>query len=81
MLMERVCTPEYLRIMGISLLQGRGLTEADGAPSAQRVVLISKSTAERFWPANHQSASTSSRDGSTPGGRLSVSSVTFANTT
>jgi putative ABC transport system permease protein len=50
MLMERVCTPEYLRIMGISLLQGRGLTEADGAPSAQRVVLISKSTAERFWP-------------------------------
>jgi putative ABC transport system permease protein len=50
MLMERVCTPEYLRIMGISLLQGRGLAEADGAPSAQRVVLISKSTAERFWP-------------------------------
>jgi len=50
MLMERVCTPEYLRIMGISLLQGRNLTEADGAPSAQRVALISKSTAERFWP-------------------------------
>jgi putative ABC transport system permease protein len=50
MLMERVCTPEYLRIMEIPLLQGRPLTEADAAPSAQRVALISKSTAERYWP-------------------------------
>jgi predicted permease len=50
MLMERVCTPEYLRIMGIQLLQGRMLTEADSAPSAQRVALISKTTADRYWP-------------------------------
>ncbi len=50
MLMERVCTPEYLHIMGIPLLQGRGLTEADEAASAQRVALISKATAERYWP-------------------------------
>jgi putative ABC transport system permease protein len=50
MLMERVSTPEYFRIMGIPLLRGRGLTDADGAPSAQRVVLVSRSTAEHFWP-------------------------------
>jgi predicted permease len=52
MFMERVCSPEYLQILGIPLLQGRGLTEADGAASAQRVALISKSTAERYWPGN-----------------------------
>src|SRR5262249_37204909 len=45
-----ICTPEYLRIMGISLLQGRALTKVDAAPSAQRVALITKSTAERYWP-------------------------------
>jgi predicted permease len=50
MLWERVCTPGYLRIMGIPLLQGRTLADADAAPSAQRVALISKSTAERYWP-------------------------------
>jgi putative ABC transport system permease protein len=49
-LMERICTPDYLRIMGIPLLQGRPLTDADAAPSAQRVALISKTTAERYWP-------------------------------
>jgi putative ABC transport system permease protein len=50
MFMERVVTPEYLQLMGIPLLQGRGLSETDAAASAQRVMLISKSTAERFWP-------------------------------
>jgi predicted permease len=50
MLMERICTSGYLQVLGIPLLQGRGLTEADAAQSAQRVVLISKSTAERYWP-------------------------------
>jgi predicted permease len=50
MLLERVVTPEYLRLMGIPLLQGRTLTYADAASNAQRVTLISKSTAERYWP-------------------------------
>jgi putative ABC transport system permease protein len=50
MFMERVVTPEYLQVMGIPLLQGRGLSVADTAASAQRVLLVSKSTAERFWP-------------------------------
>src|SRR5580704_6815760 len=50
MLMERVVTPEYLHLMGIPLFKGRGFTDADAAPNAQRVTLISKSTAERYWP-------------------------------
>ena len=50
MLMERITTPGYLQLMGIPLLQGRTLTEADAARGAQRVALISRSTAERYWP-------------------------------
>jgi predicted permease len=50
MMMERVVTADYVRVMGIPLLKGRDLTEADTAPNAERVVLISKSTAERYWP-------------------------------
>jgi putative ABC transport system permease protein len=50
MLMERVATPDYLRVMGIPLLQGRAFAEADAAENGQRVALISKSTAERYWP-------------------------------
>jgi len=50
MLMERVVSPDYLRIMQIPLLQGRGFDDADTSPSSQRVALISRSTAERFWP-------------------------------
>jgi putative ABC transport system permease protein len=50
MLMERIITPEYFRIMGIPLMQGRAFTEADAGSNAERVTLISKSTAEHFWP-------------------------------
>src|SRR5580704_15009260 len=50
MLMERICTPNYFQIMDIPLLQGRPFTSADAAPCAQRVVLISKKTAERKSP-------------------------------
>ncbi|HYL64093.1 MAG TPA: ABC transporter permease [Candidatus Methylomirabilis sp.] len=50
MLMERVISPEYLQLMSIPLLQGRAFTVADSAPNSQRVVLVAKSTAERFWP-------------------------------
>jgi predicted permease len=50
MFLERVVTPDYLRVMGIPLLQGRALTEADAGQNAQRVGLITKSTAERYWP-------------------------------
>jgi predicted permease len=41
-------TPEHLDTLGVRLLEGRGFTDADrsGAP----VVLISRSTASRWWP-------------------------------
>jgi len=50
MFLERVVTPDYLRVMGIPLLQGRALTEADAGQNAQRAGLITKSTAARYWP-------------------------------
>ena len=42
-------SPEYLRLMGIALLAGRTLTQADTAAS-EPVLLVSASTARRFWP-------------------------------
>ena len=50
MLWEKIITPDYLRIMKIPLLRGRAFTEADAGPDAQAVVIVSKATAERFWP-------------------------------
>ena len=50
MIMERIISPGYLGLMEIPLLAGRAFTAADASPSAQRVVLVSKSMAERFWP-------------------------------
>ncbi len=42
-------TPDYLRTMHIGLLRGRGFTAQDSS-DAPLVVLISQSTAQRFWP-------------------------------
>jgi predicted permease len=50
MLWEKIITPDYLRIMKIPVLRGRAFTEADAGPDAQAVVIVSKATAERFWP-------------------------------
>jgi len=50
MLMERVISPGYLRLMEIPLLAGRAFSGADASPNSQRVVLVSKSMAERLWP-------------------------------
>jgi predicted permease len=50
MFWEKIITPDYLSIMNIPLLRGRGFTDADAAPEAQAVVIVSKSTAEHFWP-------------------------------
>ncbi len=47
---ERVITSDYLRVMQIPLLQGRNFVDSDSAQNAQRVALITKSAAERFWP-------------------------------
>ena len=45
----RSVTPGYFRAMGIPLLQGRVLTESDGATSEEPVV-ITRSMASRLWP-------------------------------
>ncbi len=41
--------PAYFRTLGIPLLAGRDLTEADG-PQAPVVVIVSETAARRWWP-------------------------------
>jgi predicted permease len=49
MLWAGAVTPSYFGLMQIPLLSGRAFTDADG-PKASPVILISASTARRFWP-------------------------------
>jgi putative ABC transport system permease protein len=42
-------SPDYFRVMGIPLLQGRTFTRAD-AETSRRVVVVSRSFVERYWP-------------------------------
>lgn len=49
MLWAEAITPEYLTVMHIPLLRGRGFSQADGENS-DKVVLVSASTAQQFWP-------------------------------
>jgi putative ABC transport system permease protein len=42
-------TPEHLAVLNLRLLEGRGFTQSDDM-RAQQVVMISRSTARRFWP-------------------------------
>src|SRR5581483_10033457 len=49
MLWTGVVSPAYFRLLQIPLLSGRSFTDADG-PNAAPVLLISASTAKRFWP-------------------------------
>ena len=45
----RFADAQYFGVLGINVLQGRGIEDRDGANS-QRVVVISESMARRFWP-------------------------------
>jgi putative ABC transport system permease protein len=47
---ETIITPDYLRLMGIPLLRGRGFTADDMRPDAPPVALVTVSTAGKFWP-------------------------------
>jgi len=49
MLWAGAISPDYLRIMHIPLTNGRTFTAADG-PKSDAVLLITASTARRFWP-------------------------------
>jgi predicted permease len=42
-------TPDYFKLMRIPILAGRGFSESDSQNSAP-VVIVSASTAERYWP-------------------------------
>jgi putative ABC transport system permease protein len=44
-----VVTPDYLRLMKISVVAGRGFTSADDSGNPA-VALVTSSTARRFWP-------------------------------
>jgi putative ABC transport system permease protein len=45
----RACTPDYFRVLGVTLLQGRGISELDDA-RAPRVVVINDVLARKLWP-------------------------------
>jgi predicted permease len=45
----RIVTPGYLRTLGIRLVSGRDFSTLDG-PDAPGTVLISQTTARRYWP-------------------------------
>ncbi len=46
---ERVVTPEYFNVMGMTMLAGRAFGEADDQ-DAIRVAIINETFARRFWP-------------------------------
>jgi putative ABC transport system permease protein len=45
----RLVSPGYFKTMGIPLLHGRDFTDADGPAPAQPVMIVSQSTAKKFW--------------------------------
>ncbi len=46
---ENFVSPDYFRLMGITLLRGRGFSNADSA-GTPLVAIVSARTARRFWP-------------------------------
>jgi predicted permease len=46
----RVASPDYFKVMGISLMRGRELTKQDGKDSP-RVLVINEAMARRYWTA------------------------------
>lgn len=45
----RIASPGYFKTMGIPLLRGRDFTDADGPAPAPPVMIISQTTAKKFW--------------------------------
>jgi hypothetical protein len=49
MLHVRLATPNYLDVIGVPIVRGRGLSEND-APGAPHALVINEAAARRFWP-------------------------------
>jgi len=49
MALKPAVTPDYFRVMGIRIREGRAFTDRDEA-AAPRVVVVSRLVADRFWP-------------------------------
>ena len=47
--LAELISPNYFRTLELPLSRGREFTDADG-PNSQRVAIISRSMAERYWP-------------------------------
>jgi putative ABC transport system permease protein len=47
---QELTSPGYFEAMGIPVLQGRGLAQADFDDPERGAVVVSKAFAERFWP-------------------------------
>jgi putative ABC transport system permease protein len=45
----RVCTPDYFRALGITVLEGRGFTDQDNA-GAEPVIIVNEALARKYWP-------------------------------
>jgi putative ABC transport system permease protein len=45
----RVCTPDYFRTMGISVVKGRAFTDQDKA-GAPPVIIVNETLARKYWP-------------------------------
>jgi len=50
LLFDSVITPDYLSVMQVQLLQGRGFVDTDTLSNAEPVALITASTARKYWP-------------------------------
>jgi putative ABC transport system permease protein len=53
MLHFRLATPNYLDVIGVPIVHGRGLMESDGQ-GAPHVVVINEAAVRRFWPDENQ---------------------------
>jgi putative ABC transport system permease protein len=49
MLHVRLATPNYLDVIGVPIVRGRGLSE-DDAPGSPHALVINEAAARRFWP-------------------------------
>jgi putative ABC transport system permease protein len=59
----RVVTPGFFQAMSIPLLRGRDFADADAPASAPSVVIVSQTTAKRFWGDAHPLGHTLHRQG------------------